>query len=91
MSNQAATEFLQQLVRDEALRDQVRAAEKGRSEKAAVLVEQGARIGLEFTVSELATVLDALHQHKIGALSEEAVIAVAGGLVDLPGWHPEHD
>jgi hypothetical protein len=91
MSNQAAMEFLQRLVQDEALRQEVRTAEKGRSEKAPVLVEQGAKIGLEFTEAELAVVLDALHQHKIGALSEENVIAVAGGLIDMPGWHPEHD
>ena len=40
MSNQAATDFLQQLVQDEALREQVRQAEKGRSEKAPVLVQE---------------------------------------------------
>ncbi|UCG86692.1 MAG: Nif11-like leader peptide family natural product precursor [Gemmatimonadota bacterium] len=91
MSNQAATEFLQRLVSDEQLREQVRAAEKGRIEKAPVLVEQGARIGLDFTAAELADVLDALHRHKIGALSEDDLIAVAGGLVDVPGWHPDHD
>jgi len=90
MSNQAATEFLQRLVQDEGLREQVRAAEKGRSDKAPVLVELGATIGLDFTVEELAEVLDALHRHKIGELSEAALIAVAGGLVDAPGWHPDH-
>ena len=91
MSNKAATEFLRRLVADQELRERVRVAEKGRSGKAPVLVEQGAQLGLEFTVSELAQVLDALHQHKIGELSEDALIAVAGGLVDVPGWHPDHD
>ena len=91
MSNQAATEFLRRLVLDDGLRDQVRAAEKGRAEKAPVLVEQGTRLGLDFTVAELADVLDALHRHKIGELSEEDLIEVAGGLVSMPGWHPAHD
>ncbi len=91
MSNQAATDFLQRLVQDEALRQQVRRAEKGRSEKAPVLVEEGAKLGLAFNVAELADVLDALHRHKIGELDEDQLIAVAGSLVDIPGWHPDHD
>jgi hypothetical protein len=36
-------------------------------------------------------VLEALHQHKIGELSEEQLVAVAGSLIDVPGWHPDHD
>ncbi|UCD25475.1 MAG: Nif11 family protein [Gemmatimonadota bacterium] len=91
MSNRAATNFLQRLVQEEALREQVRQAEKGRPEKAPVLVEQGAKIGLDFTVSELADVLDALHRHRIGELSEDQLVEVAGSLVDMPGWHPDHD
>jgi len=91
MSNQAATDFLQRLVQDEALRQQVRRAEKGRFEKAPVLVEEGAKLGLAFNVSELADVLDALHRHKIGELGEDQLIAVAGSLVDIPGWHADHD
>ena len=91
MSNQAATDFLQRLVQDEALREQIRQAEKGRSEKAPVLVEEGAKIGFEFTVPELADVLDALHRHKIGELSEQQLVQLAGSLVDVPSWHPEHD
>ena len=91
MSNKAATDFLQQLVKDEGLRSQVRQAEKGRPDKAPVLVEEGAKLGLDFSVSELADVLDALHRHKIGELSEEQLLAVAGSLIDVPGWHPDHD
>jgi hypothetical protein len=91
MSNKAATDFLQQLVQDAGLRGQVREAEKGRPDKAPVLVEAGAKLGLDFSVSELADVLDALHRHKIGELSEEQLIAVAGSLIDVPGWHPDHD
>ena len=91
MSNHAATVFLERLVQDEALREQIRSAEKGRAEKAPVLVEEGAKFGLAFSVAELADVLDALHRHKVGELSEAQLIAVAGGLVDVPGWHPDHD
>jgi hypothetical protein len=91
MSNQTATDFLQRLVQDETLREQVRLAEKGRVEKAPVMVEEGARLGLAFSVAELTDVLEALHRHKIGELSEEQLIAVAGSLVDLPGWRPDHD
>ena len=91
MSNQAATDFLERLVRDEALREQVRLAEKDRTEKAPILVEEGAKLGLAFSVAELADVLDALHRHKIGELSEDQLIAVAGSLVDVPGWHPDHE
>ena len=91
MSNQAATEFLQLLVSDERLREQVRKLEKDQAEKAPVLVAVGSEHGLDFTVAELAAVLDALHQHKIGELSEERLVAVAGSLIDVPGWHPDHD
>jgi len=91
MSNQAATDFLERLVQDEALREQVRLAEKGRTEKAPVLVEEGAKFDLAFSVAELADVLDALHRHKIGELSEDQLITVAGSLVDVPGWHPDHE
>ena len=91
MSNQAATDFLERLVQDKALREQVRLAEKGRTEKAPILVEEGAKLGLTFSVAELADVLDALHRHRIGELSEDQLIAVAGSLVDVPGWHPDHE
>lgn len=89
MSNQAAADFLAQLVHDEALRDQVRAAEQGRVERAPVLVEVAAGYGYDFTASELHQVLCALHQHKIGQLTEEELVDVAGSLVDLPDWRPE--
>ena len=91
MSNQAATDFLQLLVTDDQMREQVRKREKGGPEKAPVLVAVGAEHGLDFTVAELASVLDALHQHKVGELSEEQLVAVAGILIDVPGWHPDHD
>lgn len=90
MSKQAATEFLERLVKDEALRESVREAERGRSAKAPVLVEVAARQGYDFTEQELHEILCALHQHKIGVLSEEQLVAVAGSLVDLPDWRPEH-
>jgi len=90
MSNTAVTEFLKQLVASEDLREQVRKAEVGKAEKAAVLIEVGARHGLEFTKDELANVLDALHRHKIGELSEEELIATAGDLINFPDWHPDH-
>lgn len=91
MSNQAAADFLAKLVHDEALRDRVRAAEKDRSEKAPVLVEVAAGVGHDFTALELHEVLCALHQHKIGELTEEELVDVAAGLVDLPDWHPDHE
>jgi hypothetical protein len=91
MSNTAVTAFLKQLVASEALREQVMKAEAGKVEKAAVLIEVGARRGLQFTKDELADVLDALHRHKIGELSEEELIATAGSLIDFPNWHPDHE
>lgn len=90
MSNKAVTEFLVQLVASDELREEVRQAEAGKTEKAPVLIEVGARHGHEFTKDELASVLDALHKHKIGELSEEALISTAGSLIDLPDWHPDH-
>ena len=91
MSNQAAADFLAKLVHDEALRDQVRDAEKGRSEKAPVLVEVAAGVGYDFTAEDLHQVLCALHQHKIGELTEEELVDVASGLVDLPDWRSDHE
>jgi predicted ribosomally synthesized peptide with nif11-like leader len=90
MSNQAATEFLARLAHDETLREQVREAEKGRSEKASVLVEVGSGYGYDFSADELHHVLCALHQHKIGELSEEELVEVAGSLIDMPDWLPDH-
>jgi predicted ribosomally synthesized peptide with nif11-like leader len=89
MSNQAAADFLAMLVRDEALRDKVRGAEKGRTEKAPVLVEVAAGHGYDFSANELHDVLCALHQHKIGELTEQELVDVAGGLIELPDWHPD--
>jgi hypothetical protein len=90
MSNKAVTEFLHELIGKQSLREEVRQAEAGKPEKAPVLVEVGARHGHEFTVDELAGVLDALHRHKIGELDEEELLATAGGLIDFPNWHPDH-
>ncbi len=90
MSNKAVTEFLKQLLASEELREEVRQAEVETTEKASVLIEVGARRGYDFTKDELASVLDALHQHKIGELSEEELVATAGSLIDLPDWHPDH-
>lgn len=90
MSRQTAARFLERLVQDEALREQVRQAEKGRTEKAPVLVEMGAAAGHEFSEADLHDILCALHQHKIGALTEEDLVRVAGSLVDLPDWHSDH-
>lgn len=91
MSRRTAAQFLEKLVYDETLREQVRQAEKGRTEKAPVLVEMGAAAGFEFTEADLHDILCALHQHKIGALSEAEVVQVAGSLVDLPDWHSDHE
>ena len=55
-------------------------AEAGKTEKAAVLIDVGERHGFEFTKNELTDVLDALHRHKVGELSEEELIATAGNL-----------
>lgn len=90
MSRQAATEFLEKLVEDETLRDKVREAEKGRSAKASVLVEVGAGQGYDFSEAELHEILCAVHQHKIGVLSEAQLIDVAGSLIEFPDWRPEH-
>ena len=91
MSRETAAQFLERLVSDEDLRSKVREAERGRPEKAPVLVELGAEAGLEFTEADLHDILCALHQHKIGALSEEQLVKVAGSLVDLPDWHSDHN
>ena len=90
MSNQAAADFLSKLVYDEALREQVRAAEKGRAEKAPVMVEVAASHGYAFTVEDLHDVLCALHRHKLGELTEQQLVKVAGSLIDLPDLSPGH-
>jgi hypothetical protein len=90
MSSDAVTEFLRQLVASDELKEEVRQAEAGKTEKPPVVIEVGARHGHEFTRDELARVLDALYKHKIGELSEEALISTAGSLIDFPDWHPDH-
>jgi len=89
MSTQAAGDFLQKLVDDETLRDKVRVAEKGRSEKAPVLVQVAGSEGYDFTETELHDVLCALYQHELGALSREQLVAVAGSLLELPDLPPD--
>jgi hypothetical protein len=54
------------------------------------LVEVAAGQGYDFSEHELHEILCAVHQHKIGVLSEEQLIDVAGSLIEFPDWRPEH-
>lgn len=80
MSTQDLKDFLEKINQDEALRDELANAVKGRDDREAAAVEVAARHGFEVQAEELKRVLDAAESDSEADLSEEELDAVAAGL-----------
>jgi predicted ribosomally synthesized peptide with nif11-like leader len=84
MSREAVAGFLKKLVKYDALQAELKQAAAESSAKAPVFIALAAKHGFEFTEQELGETLDAVHQHRIGELSEAELRAVAGDVIEFP-------
>lgn len=79
MSKQAATQFLEKVASDEALRTQLLAQGKNRKERLAALVATGKQHGFTFGEDEMVSLLKTARGVEEGTLDERELAAVSGG------------
>lgn len=80
MSAKSVKEFLDKIAQDEALRDELTNAVKGRDDRESAAAEVAAMHGFEFDAEELKRILDVAQGAPANELTEEELDAVAAGL-----------